>query len=604
MAYGIKYRFRFWSEHGVLHTVNLLQDGYSGTVTERPLGKAPVIRMQDNGTFRSTSCNLTLECQVDGEFADLYTSDPREFRIDVFRGGTLSAGGELVWQGFVATEIYAEPDIAPPYDVDITATDGLGVLKEYDFEAQGLQKVRDLFKYFLNKTGIDNATINIATTTTPVPVTSAAMFDSTSINMDYMVGENCYDVFDELLRSLHLTVTQFKGNWLLIHETDVENMTTSSGGLSTYQLPTRSNSSTTTTTIADVKKTIGQMGVADVWPVGYLTRRVVPAKKEVTIEAPWHKMNVCPSVKDDGWDKNAHVTYVAAPGYYKMGDMTGAGVYNTGDIYSSLIFNSFQADLKVTIKYNRSDGVWGAVGTGQRRIRIRAIWETSGGTMYHYKTNEGWVEGTQIVYAGEMNVDNSAVNSGHDPALAMEADFSIPAFGGTGSGDFTIVICGDGVDIYEASLDVALCAGYKDVLVLNNGARGKDDTHKISGGRAINGYLNATAFYGGLFVSSSSPDTAIYTWGDNRTSGVNFVSLMALDYALSVAAPRINLSGRFDMPSGLLYPPLVLSLRNVLHQLATYEWDLLNDEVSFTAVSTPAASVTVTSETVISIPNE
>ena len=228
MAYGIKYRFRFWSEHGVLHTVNLLQDGYSGTVTERPLGKAPVIRMQDNGTFRSTSCNLTLECQVDSEFADLYTSDPREFRIDVFRGGTLSAGGELVWQGFVATEIYAEPDIAPPYDVDITATDGLGVLKEYDFEAQGLQKVRDLFKYFLNKTGIDNATINIATTTTPVPVTSAAMFDSTSINMDYMVGENCYDVFDELLRSLHLTVTQFKGNWLLIHETDVENMTTSS----------------------------------------------------------------------------------------------------------------------------------------------------------------------------------------------------------------------------------------------------------------------------------------------------------------------------------------------------------------------------------------
>ena len=121
MAYGIKYRFRFWSEHGVLHTVNLLQDGYSGTVTERPLGKAPVIRMQENGAFRSTSCNLTLECQSDGEFADLYTSDPKEFRIDVFRGGTLSAGGTLVWQGFVATEIYAEPDIAPPYDVDITS---------------------------------------------------------------------------------------------------------------------------------------------------------------------------------------------------------------------------------------------------------------------------------------------------------------------------------------------------------------------------------------------------------------------------------------------------------------------------------------------------
>ena len=42
MPEGVKYRFRFYSEHGVLHTVNIWKDGYSGSVTERPLGKAPV----------------------------------------------------------------------------------------------------------------------------------------------------------------------------------------------------------------------------------------------------------------------------------------------------------------------------------------------------------------------------------------------------------------------------------------------------------------------------------------------------------------------------------------------------------------------------------
>ena len=92
MAYGIKYRFKFESVHGVDYTVNLLEDGYDGSVTTRPLGKAPVIRMQESKPFRATSCNLTLECQVDGEFAELYTSDPLQFRIDVFRGdgaGTL-----------------------------------------------------------------------------------------------------------------------------------------------------------------------------------------------------------------------------------------------------------------------------------------------------------------------------------------------------------------------------------------------------------------------------------------------------------------------------------------------------------------------------------
>jgi hypothetical protein len=85
---------------------------------------------------------------------------------------------------------------------------------------------------------------------------------------------------------------------------------------------------------------------------------------------------------------------------------------------------------------------------------------------------------------------------------------------------------------------------------------------------------------------------------------VNFVSLTALDYALSVAAPRIELSGTFDVPSGLTFPPFVLSLRNVLHQMKTYDWTLKTDEVNFTAVSVPGATVTVESETVIPIPNK
>ena len=601
MAYGIKYRFRFWSEHGVLHTVNLLQDGYSGTVTERPLGKAPVIRMQENGAFRSTSCNLTLECRSDGEFADLYTSDPKEFRIDVFRGGTLSAGGTLVWQGFVATEIYAEPDIAPPYDVDITATDGLGVLKEYDYEEQGLQKVRDLFKYFLDKTGL-SLSIYCAITTGPTSGTPATLFDEISINMDYMVGESCYDAFDELLRSLHLTVTEYKGAWLLIRETDVVSKVTSAGALTVYVLPTRSTSSTTSTTIADVKKTIGKMGVADVWPVGHLTRRVVPAKKEVTIEAPWHKMSVTPSVKDDEWSTDGPVVHTPNPGFYTLGGKVNT-VWTDGEISTSFAFDSFQNDLTICVKYNRANGTWGVRPTAHRRLRVRAIW-VSGGTTYNYNIDDGWTEGTGTVYADTVEVDRMNVNSNHDPALAIDYNFSIPAFGSSSSGQLSIVVCGLGVDVYDATLDVELSAGYKDILILNNGARGKDDSRTITGGRALYGYLNATAFYGGLFVWTAYPDTAVFDWADNRRYGVNFVSLTALDYALSVAAPRVELSGRFDMPSGLMNPPLVLSLRNVLHQLATFEWDLLNDEISFTAVSTPAASVTVTSETVISIPNE
>ncbi|MBQ2101929.1 MAG: hypothetical protein II479_00005, partial [Bacteroidales bacterium] len=299
MAYGIKYRFRFYSEHGVLHTVNISKDGYSGSVTERPLGKAPVIRMQDGTPFRSTSCNLVLECRTDGEFAELYTSNPKEFQVDVFRGGTLNSGGTLVWEGFVATEIYSEPDIAPPYDVAVTATDGLGTLKEYNFEGRGLKTVREQFAYLLGRTGLRRP-VYCATSAGPTSGTPATLFDSVSINMDYMVGESCYDVLAELLRSFHFTLTQYGGSWLILRETDVADKITSAGALNVYSVPTGSGSSTTTTTISNVRKTVGKMGVADVWPIGYLTRRVVPAKNELTIEAPWHKMNAAPSVASDG----------------------------------------------------------------------------------------------------------------------------------------------------------------------------------------------------------------------------------------------------------------------------------------------------------------
>jgi hypothetical protein len=70
MAYGIKYKFRFEGTHDT-YEVQLLENGYYGNATKRPLGAAPVIHMQESDPFRATSLDLTLECQTDGEYVDL-----------------------------------------------------------------------------------------------------------------------------------------------------------------------------------------------------------------------------------------------------------------------------------------------------------------------------------------------------------------------------------------------------------------------------------------------------------------------------------------------------------------------------------------------------
>jgi hypothetical protein len=160
------------------------------------------------------------------------------------------------------------------------------------------------------------------------------------------------------------------------------------------------------------------------------------------------------------------------------------------------------------------------------------------------------------------------------------------------------------VDVYDAVLELALSKGYEDRIVIDNGARGQGEKHVITGGRATYGTIEATGFYNGLFVQTTSTGTAVTAWSDNRRYGLDFMSLTAMDYALSVALPRVELSGKFDVPAGLSTIPFVLSLRSVLHQMTTYDWNLLEDEVNFVALSVPAASMTVESETITSMPDE
>ena len=264
MAYNVKYRFQFVSDSGTTCRVDLSEDGYSGSVTTRPLGKAPVIRMQDSDCIRATSCDLVLECQTDGEFVDLYTTNPFQYKVEVQRVTGNSVIG--IWRGFVATEIYSEPDIAPPYDVRITATDGIGILKEYEFEAVGAKSIRSHICALLNKAGDDSPMFYYATKLCKYLDTETAFMDKGFINLDYMAGKSCYEVLQTLLTSLRSVIMYIGAYWLIVREVDVQ--MNSSGMLTAVQCITDNPYYTPSSTTVKMGRSVGQMGVADIWPVG------------------------------------------------------------------------------------------------------------------------------------------------------------------------------------------------------------------------------------------------------------------------------------------------------------------------------------------------
>ena len=221
MAYGIKYKFIIDSLNGAEVEIDVLKDGYSGSATQRPLGSAPVLRQQRNDRVSGSSLAFTPECQVDGEYTEFYTTDPFQYKVNLYRAGT------LIWTGFITPELYSEPDIAPPYDVNVTATDGLGELRRYTFQPMGKVTLQALFINHLSHTG-QSRDLNYISRLSYSGVSYSAFFIDTYLNLDYKAGENCYDVLQYLLTTFNAVISYYNGSWLISRENDI---TLSSGGI-------------------------------------------------------------------------------------------------------------------------------------------------------------------------------------------------------------------------------------------------------------------------------------------------------------------------------------------------------------------------------------
>ena len=213
MAFATKYLFKFNSQHGVEHQIHIQKDGYSGSVIQRALGRSPKLKKKKNGCICGTSLEIYAECLVDGEFSELYTSNPKEFKVLLYRAGY------MVWEGYVSPELYSEPSIAPPYDVQIVATDGLGELKRKYYATPGEKALKTLLIDLLAETHL-SLPMRIVSELAPYQV-SVANFFNRRINLDFMEGETYYDVLTRLLDSLHMTITQQSNYWYLVRETDM-----------------------------------------------------------------------------------------------------------------------------------------------------------------------------------------------------------------------------------------------------------------------------------------------------------------------------------------------------------------------------------------------
>lgn len=570
MAYGELYRFVFDAANGPEVTISVAKKGYYGTVYRRAVGGSATLRRERSGCILGSSLEWSAECLSQDEYAELYTSDPTLYLVSLLFSDT------EVWRGFVTPELYSSPWVDAPYDVTLTATDNLAELKNSTFEATGDIQVGLLIISLLEKTGI-----SMPSAQEPEMAYISSMkgdgkhISSLTVNVDHLAGDTCYDVLNSVLESLHavLYLDFAAESWVVMRETDVSSANV---GFLTF----------------------GKLdGLSDLSANGSLAMEIVPARKELTVSEEVHAANLAKAFNSSnvqttgGTPKWEESDYGAAVRLTTVPPSQLSGTPESIDSVTGVLFTSLAAGIRYTLTFKaRNTGFfvgktllqWGLIIRGQNGSVSRAIYfDANGGYSASYPGSD-YPNDTELTpeiaeYSLSFVIPQKVGSAGFTPSQ--------------GSFSARCMRKGDGSSVWRAEAwlaDVRLqVADFPDGLstrvILDNDARTEADGVALEFGNDIasgrQNVIRETKFISDAIVTEQ-----------------DFNTFMAIDNALSVALPRLRLSGVmfFKKPTWRL-PKFVrtthVSADNLAYIVEEYSFNLVTGDIDISMISLPAAAL-------------
>lgn len=566
MAYGELYRFVFEAANGPEVTISVAKKDYTGAVSSRAVGGSAVLKRERSGHILGSSLEWAAECLVEDEFADLYTSDPTMYRVEV------RFGASRVWRGFITPELYSAPWVNVPYDITLTASDNLSELKNFDFEEQGDKTVRELLLLLLDKT---NQGITNITAISSLSGDGESLINLT-VNVDAMAGSTYYDVLDGLLESLHAYIRLDAGtlSWVVLRETDVSNYS----GISYI-------------TLSSLAAT-GQQ-----FPVGNLSVEIEPARKELTVSEKIHAANVAKTFDSTNVSTVRDTPTWGTSEYGATVDLTTRPYWALTeqperiDSIAGVLFTKLVAGRRYTLTFRaKNSGFF----VGKTLLKW-GLAITNGSETIYYNESGGY----SVKYPGDDYPIGQELSS---EFAEYSYNFTIPEKVGSsefvpsqGSFSARCVREGDGSTVWTANArlaDVRLAVsdfpdGLSTRVVLDNSARtAGDEVTLLFGPDMALARLNK-------IQEKKFTSAAI-------TTAQDFNAFMAIDNALSVATPRLRLSGivMFKTAAAWRLPEFVRTTHttadNLDYIVEQYSFNLITGEIDLSMLSLPAVSLSYT----------
>ena len=216
-TYSLKWFFEYYDLNEVLTRVEILGKNFEGVASEiKYIDPNPVIidwKGKGSDKYRSivpSECILNVISKQDFEYITLFSSDEKEHKVDIYKNGS------VFWKGFIMPDVYNEPYVAPPYNMTVSAVDGLATLDSYQYElVEDKVNLLDVVRYCLKKIGHD-IKIYDATFILPNIEDSGSGLQKNYAKNKAFKGLNCYEVLERVLFSQASRISQVKGKWHIV----------------------------------------------------------------------------------------------------------------------------------------------------------------------------------------------------------------------------------------------------------------------------------------------------------------------------------------------------------------------------------------------------
>lgn len=256
--------------------INIYERGGQIANLEFSMGSAPILKRQRGDYIDTTTLDFSIEVSssVDEMYIEaLFTSDPSKYCVEYIVGTT------TVFVGFLVPEIYSAPIKGGVYDVKFTAIDGIANLKQYEWTIPDIGSFYNILADALRPLGIEpffGAALGIKSQSN---YTHFDFLKNVGVHSTILLGKTHYEVVEDILRTLNAKMTQVYGTWLIYQENALPHQYA-------YNWFGQDENGELDVEAEIISNTIASSS-GYFYPVGHLTKELVPAKKDAIVRCKY-----------------------------------------------------------------------------------------------------------------------------------------------------------------------------------------------------------------------------------------------------------------------------------------------------------------------------